>query len=182
MVATKRRKRNAVVEKCSLVIAHDHEWRFTGHEMSKTYLLVQEYWPTLASCIYSLFSSTFIFVWKKKGRNFVKTCPNVIRGKKCVISVARKFQNSSKQSIVPFLSSSSKIILFNTIIKLGFLSFCFAFPQIAFFFASQTIWENMTWNQWHSSQKKKRLFGARQTSAVRWCLWCYIYQCPILSV
>ena len=157
MVATKRRKRNAVVEKCSLVIAHDHEWRFTEHEMPKTYLFVQEYLPILATCIFFFVFVHTYFRLKKKGRNFVKTCPNVIRGKKCVISVARKFQNSSRQSIIPFVFSSSKIILFNTIIKLHFFFVLLCLSTNCFFFASQTTWENMTWNQWHSSQKKKRV-------------------------
>ena len=107
-----------------------------------------------------------LFSSEKKGTNFVKTCPNVIRGKKCVISVARKFQNSSKQAIIPFLFSSSKIILFNTIIKLSFLSFSLCLSTNCSFLLPKQF--EKTWRGTSGIQVRKRKGFLARDNFLRW--------------
>jgi len=78
-----------------------------------------------------------LFSSEKKGRNFVKTCPNVIRGKKSVKCCKKvsEFEQASNHSFSfffkqnHFVQHDHKITLFFVFVCLSTITFFFCFPN-----------------------------------------------------
>ena len=104
-------------------------WKKKTNEMQmvKTYFLgsfvkgrnSQEFWATVASykSILQFFFFVYNFILSKKRRNFFKNLSDVKRGKQSVeqFGNGRKNVSGFEHAFIPFLFSSSKIILLNTI-------------------------------------------------------------------